>query len=182
MDSLTLASTVIPAVISVLIALAIGAVGYVIAAFNEGKRWQRQQRVRSYIQLTKVHHEFLEQMRQLASSVIEYQEKYPDRDNMERSKAIEHNSFAGQHNEAISNLERLSVTLQRSHAESELLATEKAVDLLNVYIARTNDWSESSGMGLGTMDQEALQLQAWEAFLDQAQRDLGLKHWWNRRP
>jgi hypothetical protein len=187
MDTAALAATVFPAVISVLIALAIGAVGYAIAAFNEGRRWQRQQRIACYTGVAKIHRKFVllaEDDIGLKNRISTIEEFLDGRSAIEPPGATHENAnrLIDLHNENKSALVALSQDINVAYAESELLSSDRLGRKLGTFVERLNEWYEALPDGHNLAHLRLLQDKAWLEFLDQAQRDLGLRNWWNRRP
>lgn len=121
MDLATLAETLTSSVIGALIALAIGAVGYVIAAFNESRRWQRQQRVIIYTKIAK-HHKMIDRKLGELSTIVKISLKTcgESENIIEKPKAIQYSRPQSEQRDSGTAGQRDSVSSDFSELNKEL--------------------------------------------------------------
>ncbi len=173
--------SIAPGAVSVLVALLVGATGYMIAGFNESKRWQRQQRIALYREITKYERSLVLDIKNYLEQQKSHYNNYPQEndyssDNYAYMHSVEH----------INNTSRkLSKRIKGSYKfryDLEIIGSTKAQKLYNTYLDLLITWVGASFDGNTKNEERSQQKKAWSKFIDQAQRDLGLKHWWNPGP
>lgn len=185
MDIPSLAITVVPAVISILIGLAIGAVGYIIAALNETRKWKRQQRLELYLDIVRLQ----KNLRSNSNGIIKASTKLFDKrkqGTLSEDELQELKDVVKHFGEASSTV---LIQIDTQMAICRILGTTGITEAVDKYgKAATALFKHEVDLVDSAESRDSLEKlqgdsdRAWLLFLDQAQRDLGLKHWWNKHP
>lgn len=157
MQNFELPSEIFAALIGVGLSFVIGATGFVIAAFNDNRKWRRNERLKAYIEITRLHRKYYQKFLEISSVTDFHTGKY-------RSLLFE----------AIALLEEIEVIW----GSLEILGSkrfEKSMDEYVEFINGTIGQLSSDGHQIDATQFRADHKAHWEPVVKAAKRDLSFR-------
>lgn len=145
------------------ITLLLAVVGYVVAQVNESFKWKRQLKFRAYEDLLRTYGEFDIHLRKLI--------QFGDDPQYDRERMID---------DCQSSTDRINTTI----ATAQLAGSEKFSEKLNAYttfVSNTmHEVADRTGKTWSIEEYNKQSQELWIEFRFRAQRDLGIRHWWDK--
>lgn len=158
MQNFELPSELFAAIIGVGISFVIGATGFVIAAFNDHRKWRRDERLKAYIEITRLHRKYYQKFLEISAVTDFHTGKY-------RALLFE----------AIALLEEIEVFW----GSLEILGSKRFEKAMNAYVTFVNDTISQlspDGHQIDATKFRADHKAHWKPVVKAAKRDLSLRN------